>query len=230
VEFCKLLLRYKEVLLVPDASNILPWQLARKKRNFALLSLFLSTKYSLAEPQLAFHGQKAGVVGSNLMWEAISASSSYFVESLLAEKEALGIELPYHLKHTVRSAVEFVFQKAVDKLENLKYSEVEILGNLKPPAVDILEILKHSTHNKSEFETKTHFLDGIISKHRKLRQETIVDFEKEALKAAGFAGVLLSSSSPRDDIICFIQGLQYYKWEILPVWPAVPASRAWSTT
>jgi ankyrin repeat protein len=103
--FCRLLLRHKELLLVQDNRGQLAWHLAWKNRNFALLSLFFSKTYSMAGPQLALKDPESRINGSTLMKTAINQRATYLVESLLAEMEPLGIQLPYSVKYIIDSAL-----------------------------------------------------------------------------------------------------------------------------
>lgn len=200
LEFSQLLLRRKEVLLIPDFLHQLPWHLAWKKGNLTLLSLFLSKTYSLAGPQLAFGNQDAGVVGSMLMKAAVDKYATDLMYSLLAVKETLGIRLPHHMESTVRSTVDLALRTADGILETVIDQWKEVSRPL----------------NKDVMRKKKDILVEMLRKHKDFRKETVENFERELFGAAGFSEVLLDHS--RDAIKRFIQLQPYYRQEILPGW------------
>lgn len=89
--FCELLLRRKEALLIHDKERRLAWQIAWDKRNFKLLSLLFSERYSSAGDQLAFASAGTALL---VMDAAIKADAIDLVEALVAQRESLRRQLP----------------------------------------------------------------------------------------------------------------------------------------
>ncbi|KAF8248582.1 hypothetical protein K440DRAFT_642167 [Wilcoxina mikolae CBS 423.85] len=69
------------------------WQLAWDKRNFKLLSLLFSERYSSAGDQLAFAGAGGAL---EVMNAAIKANAIDLVEALVAQRETLRSQLPQY--------------------------------------------------------------------------------------------------------------------------------------
>jgi len=91
--FCELLLEHKEALLIPDKEHRLAWQLAWDMRNFKLLSLLFSEKYSSAGVQLAFASAGAAL---EVMNAALKADAIYLLEALVAQRETVRSQLPQY--------------------------------------------------------------------------------------------------------------------------------------
>jgi len=198
VKFCQLLLRRKEVLLILDSLNQLPWHLAWRKGNLTLLSCFLSQTYSLAGPQLAFPNQDARAVGFMLLEKAIAGRAVDLMDSLLAERETLGIPPTHHMESSVRPAIDLALQNADLLLESV----INLWG-------------KTSQWFEKDGMRKDHLVE-MLRKHRESRNEIIENFERELFRAAGFAEVILNYS--KDSMERFIHKQPYYRQEIFPRW------------
>ena len=198
VKFCQLLLRRKEVLLIPNSLNQLPWHLAWMNGNLTLLSCFLSQTYSLAGPQLTFPNQDARAVGFMLLETAITEHAIDLMDSLLAEREALGIPPTKCMESSVRPAINLALRNADRMLES------------------VIDQLKEASRRPDKDDMRKGHLMKMLRKHKESRNETIKNFERELFRAAGFAKALLNRSE--DAMERFIHKQPYYRKEILPRW------------
>jgi hypothetical protein len=133
-----------------------------------------------------------------LLEKAIAGRAVDLMDSLLAERETLGIPPTHHMESSVRPAIDLALQNADHMLESV---------------IDQLE--KASQRLDKDDMRKDHLVE-MLRKHRESRNEIIENFERELFRAAGFAEVILNYSE--DSMERFIHKQPYYRQEILPRW------------